>query len=93
MAQQEDKEMRGDMVNHPHHYTWLKDMCGVEVIDITRNMDFNLGNVVKYVLRCGRKSEIGISQVEKAIEDLQKAKFYIEDEIKLLKEIYSKTHV
>ena len=34
-----------DMVNHPSHYTWLKEKCGIEVIDITRHMDFNLGQV------------------------------------------------
>ena len=31
-----------DKVNHPSHYTWLKDLCGIEVIDIIRHMDFNL---------------------------------------------------
>ena len=36
-----------DKVNHPSHYTWLKNLCGIEVIDITRHMGFNLGNVVK----------------------------------------------
>ena len=42
-----------DRVNHPSHYTWLKDLCGIEVIDITRHMNFNLGNVIKYTLRAG----------------------------------------
>ena len=70
-----------DRVNHPEHYTWLKDLCGIEVRDITRHMNFNLGNVLKYVLRAGKKSEQGISDISKTIEDLRKAKFYIEDEI------------
>ena len=73
-----------DKVNHPSHYTWLKDLCGIEVIDITRHMDFDLGNCVKYILRAGHKSEEGYSDKEKAIEDLKKAKFYLEDRIKLL---------
>ena len=73
----------GDKVNHPSHYTWLKNLCGIEVIDITRHMGFNLGNVVKYVLRAGHKSEKGYSNFDKEIEDLQKAKWYLEDEIKL----------
>ena len=38
-----------DNVNHPPHYTWLKDKCGIEVIDITRHMDFCLGNAIKYM--------------------------------------------
>ena len=42
-----------DNVNHPPHYTWLKDKCGIEVIDITRHMDFCLGNAIKYILRAG----------------------------------------
>lgn len=71
-------------VEHPSHYTWLKNICGIEVIDITRHMTFNLGNVVKYVLRAGHKSEKGYSDKEKQIEDLKKARFYIDDEIKRL---------
>lgn len=73
-----------DKVNHPSHYTWLKKLCGIEVIDITRHMNFNLGNVVKYVLRSGHKSEQGMSDKQKQIEDLKKARFYIDDEIRRL---------
>ena len=75
------KEVR---VNHPSHYTWLKKLCGIEVIDITRHMNFNLGNVVKYVLRSGHKSEEGMSDKQKRIEDLKKAVFYLNDEINRL---------
>ena len=71
-----------DNVNHPPHYTWLKDKCGIEVIDITRHMDFDLGNVVKYILRQGLKSEEGMSNTEKALEDLKKARWYLDDKIK-----------
>lgn len=70
-----------DKVNHPSHYTWLKDLCGIEVIDITRHMNFNLGNVIKYVLRAGHKSEEGYLDKDKETEDLKKAKWYLEDEI------------
>lgn len=73
-----------DKVNHPSHYTWLKRLCGIEVIDITRHMCFNLGNVVKYVLRAGHKSEEGYSDKDKQLEDLKKAKWYLEDEINML---------
>lgn len=75
-----------DRVEHPSHYTWLKDLCGIEVIDITRHMNFNLGNVIKYTLRAGHKSEEGLSDKQKHIEDLKKALFYIKDEIKRLEE-------
>ena len=73
-----------DRVEHPSHYTWLKDLCGIEVIDITRHMNFNLGNTIKYILRAGHKSEEGLSDKQKHIEDLKKALFYIKDEIKRL---------
>lgn len=73
-----------DNVNHPSHYTWLKDLCGIEVIDITRHMNFNLGNCIKYILRAGHKTEQGMTNKEKRIEDLKKAQFYINDEIERL---------
>ena len=70
--------MNNDNVNHPSHYTWLKEKCGIEVLDITRHMDFNLGNAIKYILRAGKKDP------SREIEDLQKAVFYINDKIKML---------
>ena len=80
------KEDRKDSrVDHPSHYTWLKDMCGIEVIDITRHLDFDLGNAIKYILRAGHKSEDGLTNREKTIEDLQKAVWYLNDEITQLK--------
>ena len=75
---------KGDRVNHPQHYTWLKDLCDIEVIDITRHMDFDLGNALKYILRAGHKSEEGMNSREKEIEDLKKAVFYLNDKIKML---------
>lgn len=75
------KEYIDDKVNHPSHYTWLKDKCGIEVIDITRHMDFCTGNAVKYLLRAGHKAEEGYSDVQKEIEDLEKAIWYIKDKI------------
>ena len=75
------KDSSNDRVNHPSHYTWLKKLCGIEVIDITRHMNFNLGNVIKYVLRSGHKSEEGMSDKQKRIEDLKKAVFYLNNEI------------
>lgn len=76
------KEEEIDMVNHPPHYTWLKEKCGIEVIDITRHLSNNCGNVVKYVLRHGKKSDEGMSNKDKAVQDLKKAMFYLKDEIK-----------
>ena len=80
----EDNRTSDDKVNHPSHYTWLKDLCGIEVIDITRHMDFNLGNSIKYILRSGHKKEEGYTDKQKTIEDLKKAIWYLNDEINML---------
>jgi len=66
--------MSKDPVNHPAHYT--SDPSGVECIEITRHRNFNIGNAFKYLWRAGLKNEDTI------IQDLRKAIFYIEDEIK-----------
>lgn len=77
---------RQNMVDHPSHYSWLKEKCGVEPNDIMRYFGSNIGQVLKYCMRAGHKSEMGMTDREKQIEDLEKALFYLKDEIKLLKE-------
>ena len=67
--------LRDHMVNHPPHYT--QHPSGVECIQITEHLNFCLGNAIKYIWRAGLKSE-------DAVEDLKKARFYIEREIKRL---------
>lgn len=61
-------------VEHPSHYTSSPAKCaecgaGIECIQITETMGFLLGNVVKYVWRAGLKGS--------AVEDLEKAKWYL----------------
>ena len=68
-----------DNVNHPPHYTTRNincEQCGkyIECIDVTRHLNFNLGNAIKYIWRTDFKA--------KPIEDLKKAAWYINDEIK-----------
>lgn len=63
----------GDAVNHPPHYN--EHPSDVECIQIVRHMNFNLGNVVKYIWRNGLKDS------EPSIKDLEKAKWYLDDEI------------
>ena len=72
-VRREDTEA-GDPVNHPKHYT--SHPSGVECIEITRHMNFNLGNVVKYIWRSGLKGE------DISVQDLEKAQWYLNDEIK-----------
>jgi len=66
-----------DAVNHPKHYN--SHPSGVECITITRHMTFNLGNAMKYLWRNGLKDG------SPSIQDLEKAIWYINDEIKKLK--------
>ena len=61
-----------DVVNHPSHYTAFQ---GIEVIQLTEQLNFCRGNAVKYIARAGLKDP------SKEIEDLQKARWYIEREI------------
>jgi hypothetical protein len=63
-------EQKPDNVNHPQHYK--AHPSGIEVIEITEHMNFNLGNVIKYVMRHEHKN---------GVEDLKKAKWYLEREI------------
>jgi len=60
-----------DMVNSPPHYT----AGGVETIDFieAKGLNYNLGNAVKYITRAGLKGD--------RVEDLKKAKWYIDREI------------
>jgi hypothetical protein len=69
-----------DMVNHPKHYT--SDPSGVECIQIVRHRNYNIGNAIKYLWRAGLKNE------DKHVEDLKKAVFYIQDEIKRIEGSY-----
>jgi hypothetical protein len=66
-----------DVVNHPPHYT--SDPSGIECIQITRHRNFNIGNAIKYLWRAGLKEDA-------KIQDLRKAIWYIEDEVKRLEE-------
>lgn len=61
-----------DPVSHPSHYTQYP----VEVIELTRHLDFCRGNAVKYIARAGFKGG-----PEKELEDLEKAEWYVKDAI------------
>lgn len=62
-----------DPVNHPSHYTDGR----IEVIDFIedKGLGFHLGNSVKYIARAGKKDP------DKAVEDLEKARWYLDREI------------
>ncbi len=74
----ETMKVSGDPVHHPPHYTFGK----IEVLDAIEDwgLDYHRGNVVKYMVRAGKKDP------DKMIEDLRKARFYIDRLIKLKQE-------
>jgi len=67
-TQDADKE---DLINHPPHYT--SHPSGVECIQITEHMGFNLGNALKYIWRADLKWN--------RTEDIKKAIWYLEREL------------
>ena len=72
--------MKNDPVNNPKHYT--NHPSGIQCIEITRHMTFNVGNAIKYLWRNGQKDQ------NPAVQDLEKAVFYIQDEIARIKKEY-----
>lgn len=61
-----------EQVDHPEHYN--SHPSGVECIDVAEHYGFSIGNAIKYLWRAGLKGD--------AVEDLQKARWYIDREIK-----------
>lgn len=66
--------MENDIIKHPSHYCYSE----YEPKDVIREwgLNFNLGSAVKYIARAGRKDDI--------IQDLSKAKQFLEFEIEYL---------
>ena len=84
-------KQKTDSVNHPAHYN--SHPSGIECIEIARHHNFNIGNTIKYLWRAGLKSEEGMEDTDKQVEDLNKAIWYIKDEIKRITEFDNKTKV
>lgn len=63
-----------DLVNHSPHYK--AHSSGIECITISEHFNFCLGNAIKYIWRAGEKGN--------KLEDLQKARWYLDREIKRL---------
>ena len=76
--------MTHDPVHKPSHY--CSHPSGIECIEITRHMNFTIGNAIKYLWRAGLKKDEGIEQHKKTIQDLNKAIWYINCEIERIEE-------
>lgn len=72
-------------VDHPKHYA--DHPSGVECIDIAEHLPFNLGNALKYVWRAGKKDP------EKRLEDLEKALWYVNRQIRSDQTMYGYDNV
>ena len=66
--------MDHDPVHNPAHYT--SDPSGIECIDVTESRSFCVGSALKYLWRAGMKGP--------ELEDLRKARWYVDREIKRL---------
>lgn len=69
--------MAKEQVNHPSHY--CQHPSGIECISVIRNYVCDIANALKYLWRAGLKEEMGKDDIEKEIEDLRKALWYIAD--------------
>ncbi len=65
-----------EQVEHPNHYGGENDPFETIKVINAWNLNFNLGNAVKYISRAGKKDP------KKYVEDLKKSRFYIDYEIK-----------
>lgn len=71
--------MKTNQINSSSHYT--NDPSGIECIEITRHRNFNIGNAIKYLWRAGLKEDKDRKLINKQVEDLNKAVWYLVDEI------------
>lgn len=67
-----NEKLKEENVNHPKHYGGASNPYEVIKVIEAWNLDFCLGNAIKYIGRAGKKNK------DKYIEDLEKAKWYIE---------------
>lgn len=72
-------EKLGGPVNHPTHYN--AHPSGIECIKVVEWFSFNVGNAIKYLWRAGLKNDGGKSHRDATIQDLKKARQYIDFEI------------
>jgi Protein of unknwon function (DUF3310) len=71
-----------DMVNHPEHYGGAEDPYEAIKVVEAWSLCFHLGNVIKYISRAGKKGD--------ALEDLKKARWYLDRKISILENAITK---
>lgn len=74
-----EQQQSYEYVNHPQHYGGGENTYEVIKVIEALEMDFHLGNTFKYIVRAGKKG------TDKEIQDLEKAQWYLQRKIDLLK--------
>jgi hypothetical protein len=74
-----EQQQSYEYVNHPQHYGGVENTYEVIKVIEALEMDFHLGNTFKYIARAGKKG------TDKEIQDLEKAMWYLQRKIDLLK--------
>lgn len=83
----EDLVSHPEMINHPVHYGGKDNPYeAIKVIEAW-DLNFNLGNCLKYICRLDKKPDEGLTKDEKTLEDLNKALWYLQREIERVKRV------
>lgn len=78
-----------DAVKKAKHYNL--DPSGIECIEVVRHRNFNIGSAFKYLWRQGLKEEANMDPLDKQLQDMDKAIYYIQDEKKRLQDAKAKS--
>jgi len=76
--------LKKEMVNNPSHYGGKDNPYEVIKVIDAWDLDFNLGNAIKYIPRAGEKLYPGKTKLESEIVDLKKSAWYLNHKIELL---------
>jgi hypothetical protein len=74
-----EQQQSYEYVNHPEHYGGENNPYEVIKVIEALEMDFHLGNTFKYIARAGKKG------TDKELQDLEKALWYLQRKIELVK--------
>ena len=85
------KYFEGKKIEVPNSYTWFKVAYGIDLESILQDLPFTIACAIKYILRAGHKKDASLTDTDKQVEDLNKAIWYIQDEIKRITEFNNKT--
>lgn len=85
------KYFEGKKIEVPNSYTWFKVAYGIDLESILQDLPFTIACAIKYILRAGHKKDASLTDTNKQIEDLNKAIWYIKDEIKRITKLNNKT--